>query len=77
MAARNRQLALIARGDKRACVVKRRELTRHLIELGGLVARSGLVELTDDDRAVIFGIMVEAAAMLHGEGQEQALLRWR
>jgi hypothetical protein len=33
--------------------VKRRERTHHLIELGGLVAWAGLVELTDDDRGVI------------------------
>ena len=43
----------IARDDKRTWVVKRRERTLQLIELGGLVAKPGLVELTDDDRAVI------------------------
>ncbi|MBW4655698.1 MAG: conjugal transfer protein TraD [Kaiparowitsia implicata GSE-PSE-MK54-09C] len=32
--------------------VKRRERTRQLIELGGLVVKAGLVELTDDDRAL-------------------------
>jgi hypothetical protein len=31
--------------------VARRERTRHLIELGGLVQKAGLVELADDDRA--------------------------
>lgn len=35
----------------REWVVKRRERTRHLIELGGLVVKAGLVDLTDDDRA--------------------------
>ena len=39
------------RTDSRAWVVQRRERTRHLIELGGLVQKAGLVELTDDDRA--------------------------
>jgi hypothetical protein len=57
--------------------VKRRERTRQLIELGGLVAKSGTVELTDDDRAVIFGLLVGGAAMLRGEDREQALTRWR
>jgi hypothetical protein len=33
--------------------VQRRERTRHLIELGGLVQKAGLVELTDDDRATL------------------------
>ena len=33
----------------------RRERTRHLIELGGLVQKAGLVELVDDDRATLLG----------------------
>jgi hypothetical protein len=33
----------------------RRERTRHLIELGGLVQKAGLVELADDDRATLYG----------------------
>jgi hypothetical protein len=57
--------------------VKRRERTRQLIELGGLVAKAGLVELTDDDRVVIFGIMIDASASLRGDGREQALALWR
>lgn len=58
-------------------VVKRRERTRQLIELGGLVAKAGLIELTDDDRAVIFGLLVEAAAIARSERREDALLLWR
>jgi len=57
--------------------VKRRERTRHLIELGGLVAKAGLVELTNDDPAVILGLLVEAAAKLRGPDREQALTLWR
>jgi hypothetical protein len=57
--------------------VKRRERTRQLIELGGLVAKAGLIELTDDDRAVIFGILVEAGATLRSDGCERALALWR
>ncbi|MGH6613407.1 MAG: conjugal transfer protein TraD [Sphingomonas sp.] len=57
--------------------MKRRERTRQLIELGGLVAKARLVDLTDDDRAVIFGVLVEAAATLRGEDREQALVLWR
>jgi hypothetical protein len=41
--------------------VKRRERTRYLIELGGLIIKAGLVELADDDRAVLLGVMLEAA----------------
>jgi hypothetical protein len=77
MAARYRLQAKIARNDKRAWVVKRRERTRHLIELGGLIVKSELVELTDDDRAVLFGIMIEAAATLRSESRDEALALWR
>ena len=75
--ARNRLLAKRARHDTREWQVKRRERTRQLIELGGLVAKAGLIKLTDDDRAVIFGILVEAAAKLRSEDGEQAMLLWR
>lgn len=57
--------------------MKRRERTRQLIELGGLIAKAGLVELTDDDRAVILGLLVEAAGKLRGEDREQLLTLWR
>ncbi|MBJ7500183.1 MAG: conjugal transfer protein TraD [Sphingopyxis sp.] len=57
--------------------MKRRERTRQLIELGGLVAKADLIELTGDDRAVILGLLVEAGAKLRGEGREQQLLLWR
>jgi len=58
-------------------VVKRRERTRQLIELGGLVAKAGLVDLTSDDRAVLFGLLVEAAAKLQGPERDQQLLLWQ
>lgn len=57
--------------------MKRRERTRQLIELGGLVAKSGLIDLTDDDRAVIFGILVNAAAALRGEDRERTMMLLR
>lgn len=57
--------------------MKRRERTRQLIELGGLVAKAGLVELTDDDRAVIFGLLVEGATTLRGERRDHALTLWQ
>ena len=57
--------------------MKRRERTRQLIELGGLVAKADLIELTGDDRAVILGLLIDAAATLRGEGREQQLLLWR
>jgi hypothetical protein len=58
-------------------MVKRRERTRHLIELGGLVVKAGLVDLTDDDRAVIYGAFLATAITLRSERRGEALVRWR
>jgi hypothetical protein len=57
--------------------VKRRERTRQLIELGGLVAKADLIELTGDDRAVILGLLIDAAATLRGDARERQLTLWR
>lgn len=56
--------------------VERRKRTRHLIELGGLVVKSGVVELTDDDRAVIYGALLWVAGKLRSEESERALALW-
>lgn len=65
------------RSDKRLWVMKRRERTRHLIELGGLVQKAGLVELSDDDRAVLLGAFLAVAAKLRSEERENAITLWR
>ena len=57
--------------------MKRRERTRHLIELGGLVRKSGLVDLTGDDRALLYGAFPEIASMLQGENGERNIAVWR
>lgn len=57
--------------------IKRRERTKQLIELGGLVAKAELVELTDDDRATLYGAFLTVAAKLRSEDREQALMLWR
>jgi len=78
--ARSRLDAARARTDTRDWAKVRRERTRHLIELGGLVAKAGLVELTDDDRATILGALLEAAAGLHGMSDDDPAhlrARWR
>lgn len=56
--------------------MKRRERTRQLIELGGLVAKAELIELTGDDRAVMYGLLLAAAGQLRGEDRDRALLLW-
>jgi hypothetical protein len=65
------------RTDTRQWVVDRRERTRHLIELGGLVQKAGLIELTEDDRAVLLGAFLAIAAKLQGDEREQAMTLWR
>lgn len=57
--------------------MQRRERTRQLIELGGLVQKAGLIDLTDDDRRVLLGAFLAIAAKLQGEDREQALTLWR
>ena len=55
----------------------RRERTRHLIELGGLVQKSGLVDITDDDRATLYGAMLDLAARARGDNAAVTLALWK
>ncbi|MEO9133342.1 MAG: conjugal transfer protein TraD [Sphingomonas sp.] len=61
----------------REWVVKRRERTRHLIELGGLVVKAGLVDLTDDDRATLYGALLTVAEKLRSEDRDHARALWK
>ncbi len=65
-----------ARHDTREWQVKRRERTRQLIELGGLIAKAGLIKLTDDDRALIYGALIDVASRLRGEDSDRYRLIW-
>jgi hypothetical protein len=56
--------------------VERRKRTRHLIELGGLVVKSGIVDLTGDDRAIILGALLWMADKLKSNQGEQARALW-
>jgi Conjugal transfer protein TraD len=60
----------------RAWQVERRKRTRHLIELGGLVVKSGIVDLTGDDRATIFGALLWSADKLKNDEGERARALW-
>ena len=60
----------------RSWQIERRKRTRHLIELGGLVVKAGVVELTADDRAVILGALLWMADKLQSEQGEQARALW-
>ena len=57
--------------------MERRERTRHLIELGGLVQKSGLVELAGDDRATLYGAMLDLAVRAGDADGANALALWK
>jgi hypothetical protein len=75
-AARNRYQTARARHDMRSWQVERRKRTRHLIELGGLVLKAGIMELTGDDRTTILGALIWNAEQLEGDQREQARSLW-
>lgn len=75
--AMSRVEAMQRRTDTRRWVVQRRERTRHLIELGGLVQKAGLVELTDDDRATLYGAMLELASRARDENAGDIVALWK
>jgi hypothetical protein len=77
VAARRRAESGQRRSDTREWVVERRERTRHLIELGGLVQKSGLVELAGDDRATLYGAMLDLAGRANGDDSVNALALWK
>ncbi|MBN9254819.1 MULTISPECIES: conjugal transfer protein TraD [unclassified Mesorhizobium] len=56
--------------------VERRKRTRQLIELGGLVVKAGIVELTNDDRAIIYGAMLWIAGKLQSHEGGHARDLW-
>jgi hypothetical protein len=76
-AARRRAEAGQRRFDTREWVVQRRERTRQLIELGGLVQKSGLVELVGDDRATLYGAMLDLAGRAGADDAANALALWK
>jgi hypothetical protein len=57
--------------------VTRRERTRQLIELGGLVVKANLVALAGDDRAVLLGAFLAVADRLQSEDHARFADHWR
>jgi hypothetical protein len=74
--AHNRHKAARARYDMRTWQVERRKRTRHLIELGGLVVKARIVELTSDNRATIYGALLWIADKLQSDQGEYARKLW-
>ena len=60
----------------RSWQVERRKRTRHLIELGGLVVKAGIVDLTNDDRVMIYGALLWMADKLDSDNGERARELW-
>ncbi|MGT2465826.1 conjugal transfer protein TraD [Mesorhizobium atlanticum] len=60
----------------RSWQIERRKRTRHLIELGGLVIKAGVVDVTGDDRATILGALLWMADKLKSDQGEQARKLW-
>ena len=67
---RNRLDADRARTDTRNWAKARRDRTRHLIELGGLVIKADLVKLLNDDRATLLGALLDVADQLRSGREE-------
>ncbi|MCE3519124.1 conjugal transfer protein TraD, partial [Escherichia coli] len=65
------------RTDTRSWVVQRRERTRHLIELGGLVQKAGLVDLAEDDRATLYGALLDLAGRARDGDAGDVLAFWK
>lgn len=74
--ARNRHQPQQARDVMRTWQVERRKRTRHLIELGGLVVKAGIVDPTGDDRTIIYGAMIWIAEKLKSDQGEHARGVW-
>jgi Conjugal transfer protein TraD len=59
----------------------RRARTRRLIELGGLVHKSGLADQLGDDRAAIMGALLSAVRLLNNASPHsppvEVIARWR
>lgn len=56
--------------------VERRRRTRHLFELGGLVVKAGIVDLTGDQRPIILGALLWVAEKLESDQGDRARALW-
>src|SRR3546814_8340740 len=48
-----------------------------ILELGGLVQKAGLVELADDDRATLYGALLDCTARVQGDDAGNVLALWK
>lgn len=57
--------------------MERRKRTRDLIELGGLVQKSGLAERIREDRAALLGAFLTLVESLDNDKGADLLMLWR
>ncbi len=57
--------------------MKRRERTRRLIELGGLIVKATLDVLVEDDRAAIYGALLGLVQQADTEQRGELIALWR
>ncbi len=57
--------------------MNRRERTRQLIELGGLVKKSGFIEKSKDDRALLLGLLLSVTRNLTHPQNAGLFNAWR
>lgn len=57
--------------------MERRERTHRLIELGGLVQKSGLADAVGDDRATLYGALLALTETLSPADRQATLALWR
>jgi Conjugal transfer protein TraD len=63
--------------DTRERVVARRQRTRRLIELGGLVIESGLVQFSEADCATLHCALLDPAARAQSDDEKLVLALWK
>ncbi len=68
---------MIARSTSKDQAAARRARTRRLIELGGLVHKSGLTDRLHDDRAALYGALLTLVDLLDSPERQTAMAVWR
>ena len=63
--------------DIRPWVAERKARTRQLIELGGLVTKAGLDQVTGSDRALLLGALLTVTDRLRRDQDGELTARWR
>lgn len=58
-------------------IYQRKQDTRKKIQMGGLVIKAGLGFLHEEDKAILLGILVDAAGKLNSQEKESYLAHYK